>query len=112
MVSREGTTPVTLSRQDELTLAALPVGGPPQTVDLSALDDYRVDAVRGRDGDVLITGLSLHGVEETLNRLQLFELVMFGHTGRPSGGDLRAILARGPGPVPHQWRRHRECRWT
>lgn len=77
VVSSEGTAPVTLSRQDELTLAALPVGDPPQTVDLSTLDDYRVRAVRGRDGDVLITGLSLHGVEETLDRLQLFELVMF-----------------------------------
>ncbi|MEU4223979.1 ATP-binding protein [Nonomuraea sp. NPDC026600] len=66
-----------LSPDDEKTLAALPVGGPPRTVDLSVLDDYRLLATAGRDNDVMITGLSLHGVEETMNRLQLFELVMF-----------------------------------
>ncbi|MCA2225120.1 sensor histidine kinase [Nonomuraea aurantiaca] len=73
---RDGTHPG-LSPDDEAILAALPVGGPPQTVDLSSLDDYRLVAAAGRDGDVMITGLSLHGVEETLNRLWLFELVMF-----------------------------------
>ncbi|MEU8151907.1 HAMP domain-containing sensor histidine kinase [Nonomuraea sp. NPDC048901] len=73
---RDGTHPG-LSPDDEAILAALPVGGPPQTVDLSRLDDYRLVAAAGRDGDVMITGLSLHGVEETLNHLWLFELVMF-----------------------------------
>ncbi|MEV6148726.1 HAMP domain-containing sensor histidine kinase [Nonomuraea sp. NPDC052129] len=73
---RDGTHPG-LSPDDEAILAALPVGGPPQTVDLSSLDDYRLVAAAGRDGDVMITGLSLHGVEETLHRLWLFELVMF-----------------------------------
>jgi two-component system OmpR family sensor kinase len=73
---RNGAQP-RLSPDDEKTLATLPVGGPPRTVDLSALDDYRLLATAGRDNDVMITGLSLHGVEETLNRLQLFELMMF-----------------------------------
>ncbi|WP_433509537.1 sensor histidine kinase [Nonomuraea sp. CA-143628] len=73
---RDGTHPG-LSPDDEAILAALPVGGPPQTVDLSSLDDYRLVAAAGRDGDVMVTGLSLHGVEETLHRLWLFELVMF-----------------------------------
>jgi two-component system OmpR family sensor kinase len=77
VVSQAGATPLTLSHQDEETLAALPVDGPPRTVNLSTLDDYRVQAALGLDGDVLITGLSLHGVEETLESLQLFELVMF-----------------------------------
>ncbi|MEV4582304.1 ATP-binding protein [Nonomuraea jabiensis] len=77
VVSQEGATPLRLSHRDEETLAVLPVDGPPRTVDLSGLGDYRVEAALGLDGDVLITGLSLHGVEETLERLQLFELVMF-----------------------------------
>ncbi|MEV1174232.1 ATP-binding protein [Nonomuraea sp. NPDC049784] len=80
VVSREAALPVQLSSQDKQALAALPVGGPPETVDLSALDDYRVRAVPGRDGDVLITGLSLHGVEEAVARLQLLELSMFTGT--------------------------------
>ncbi|MFG1679890.1 sensor histidine kinase [Nonomuraea sp. NPDC049269] len=73
---RDGSHP-TLSSDDDKTLAALPVGGPPQTVDLSTLDDYRLVATAGRDGDVMISGLSLHGVEETMHRMQLFELAMF-----------------------------------
>ncbi|WP_433430278.1 sensor histidine kinase [Nonomuraea sp. CA-141351] len=80
VVSREAALPVRLSSQDEQALAAVPVGGPPETVDLSGLDDYRVRAVPGRDGDVLITGLSLHGVEEAVGRLQLLELSMFTGT--------------------------------
>ncbi|MFD1539751.1 sensor histidine kinase [Nonomuraea guangzhouensis] len=74
---RDGAHPG-LSPDDDKTLAALPVGGPPRTVDLSgSLDDYRLLATAGRDGDVMITGLSLRGVEETMHRLQLFELIMF-----------------------------------
>ncbi|MFC5833279.1 sensor histidine kinase [Nonomuraea insulae] len=77
VVSQERAVPLKLSHSEEVTLAALPVDGPPRTVTLSGLGDYRVQAALGQDGDVLITGLSLHGVEETLERLQLFELVMF-----------------------------------
>ncbi|GAA3236545.1 sensor histidine kinase [Nonomuraea helvata] len=80
VVARADALPVRLSRQDEETLAAVPVDGPPLTVDLSVLDDYRVQAVAGRDGDVLVEGLSLHGVEETLGRLALLELAMFTGT--------------------------------
>ncbi|MEV4116602.1 HAMP domain-containing sensor histidine kinase, partial [Nonomuraea sp. NPDC049695] len=80
VVARADALPVRLSRQDEETLAAVPVGGPALTVDLSVLDDYRVQAVAGRDGDVLVKGLSLHGVEETLGRLALLELAMFTGT--------------------------------
>ncbi|MET7336116.1 ATP-binding protein [Nonomuraea sp. NPDC005650] len=80
VVAREAALPVKLSPQDEQALAALPVGGPPETLDLSALDDYRVHAVAGRDGDVLVTGLSLHEVEEAVGRLQLLELSMFTGT--------------------------------
>jgi two-component system OmpR family sensor kinase len=80
VVAANGGVALTLSDDDVRTLAALPVDGSPRTVNLSSLGNYRLCAATGRDGDVLITGMSLHGVEETLNRLRLFELVMFAGT--------------------------------
>ncbi|MEV4362254.1 sensor histidine kinase [Nonomuraea sp. NPDC004186] len=67
-----------LTGGDQAVLAALPADGVPRTVSLSRLHEYRVVAVPGRDGDVLITGLPLHEAEETLRRMQAFEVVMFG----------------------------------
>jgi two-component system OmpR family sensor kinase len=78
VVSQQTGAKLTLSHADQSVLAALPVDGPPRTVELSQLDDYRLVAVSGADGDVLITGLSLEEVEGTVSRLQVFELVMFG----------------------------------
>ncbi|MFD0688667.1 HAMP domain-containing protein [Actinomadura fibrosa] len=42
----------------------------------SALDDYRVMAQRGDDGDVLVTGLPMRSVD-TVHRLMLVEAVVF-----------------------------------
>ncbi|MFF4624529.1 sensor histidine kinase [Nonomuraea jabiensis] len=67
-----------LTRGDRAVLAGLPADNVPRTVSLSSLHEYRVVAVPGRDGDVLITGLPLHEAEETLRRMQVFEVFMFG----------------------------------
>ena len=53
-------------------------GGPAQTKDLDAVGDYRLQAVSGRDGAIQITGLPLHPVNDTLARLALVELTVFG----------------------------------
>lgn len=69
--------PLTLTAADQAELAAVPADGVPRTVSLAGDDDYRVVAVEGRDGDVLVTGLPLHEAEETLTRMELFEFTMF-----------------------------------
>jgi two-component system OmpR family sensor kinase len=67
-----------LDAGDRATLTALTADGTGRSVELGSLDDYRVMAVPGRDEDVLVTGLPLHGVEETVHRLELVEGVVFG----------------------------------
>ncbi|MEU2717468.1 HAMP domain-containing sensor histidine kinase [Streptomyces sp. NPDC007205] len=69
---------VDLTAQDSARLARLPADGRPRTVELSALDDYRVVASAGRDGDVLIVGLPLEPVQATVHRLELVAGVVFG----------------------------------
>ncbi|MFD8706880.1 sensor histidine kinase [Kitasatospora sp. NPDC059648] len=69
---------VVFSPAQQRTLAALPPGGPARTLDLGGtLHRYRVRAVAGRDGDVLLCGLPLHPVEETVGRLETLELTVF-----------------------------------
>jgi len=71
-------TSLTLTLADKAALAAVPVDGGSHDICLSGLGDYRVHAIPGADGDVLITGLPLNGVEEAVRRLELVEAVVFG----------------------------------
>jgi two-component system OmpR family sensor kinase len=71
VVRSSGTLNVNLSAADRERLAAVPVDGRGHSVDLSALDDYRVTASQGVDGDVLVTGLPLEPVEAAVHRLEL-----------------------------------------
>jgi two-component system, OmpR family, sensor kinase len=78
-----------LSAADTRALMALPVyqpsaNQPPPwpstayTVNLESLDnDYRLTAVAGHDGDVLITGLPLNSVETVLRQVALAGLIVF-----------------------------------
>lgn len=68
---------VPLSTADHRALAAVPVDGRGHDLHLSALGQYRVLAIHGDDRDVLITGLPLSPVEETVSRLALVEAVVF-----------------------------------
>ncbi|GGU95663.1 sensor histidine kinase [Streptomyces filipinensis] len=69
---------VGLTARDSERLARVPADGRPHTVELSALDDYRVIASAGRDGDVLIVGLPLEPVQATVHRLELVAASVFG----------------------------------
>lgn len=78
VVDDESDRPVTLTSQDRRVLADVRADGSGHTVRLSALGAYRVMAVDGDDGDILITGLPLHPVEETVHRIEAVEVVLFG----------------------------------
>ncbi|MEV3933305.1 HAMP domain-containing sensor histidine kinase [Streptomyces sp. NPDC053728] len=67
-----------LTDGDRHTLAAVPADGHGRSVRLSTLGAYRVTAVYGDDQDILITGLPLHPVEETVHRLEAVEAALFG----------------------------------
>ncbi|MFF0312263.1 sensor histidine kinase [Streptosporangium sp. NPDC004379] len=66
-----------LSADDATVLASVPRDGHGHSVELSALDDYRVMAVDGEDGDVLVNGLPMEDVNAMVHRLQFIEIVMF-----------------------------------
>jgi two-component system OmpR family sensor kinase len=71
-------TSVTLSAADRRAIAALPADGRCRGLGLSALGDYRVSAIAGDDGDVLVTGMPMSGVEDAEKRLIAVEAAVFG----------------------------------
>jgi len=71
-------TSVSLTAADRAVIAALPADSHCHTVELSAYGKYRMSATPGRDGDVLVTGLPLHNVDQAAERLILVEAVVFG----------------------------------
>lgn len=68
-----------LGHEPSDVLAALTAGGP-RDVGLPGIGEYRVLAVRDPDGDgdMLITGLPKHPVNETVAELALIEAIVFG----------------------------------
>ncbi|QKG22314.1 sensor histidine kinase [Actinomadura verrucosospora] len=77
VVRGQSAVSVPLTGGDARALAGLPPDGRRHDLDLAALGDYRVVAVLGDDGDVLVTGLPLRPVEDTVHRLELVELTVF-----------------------------------
>ncbi|MGI8760227.1 MAG: sensor histidine kinase [Jatrophihabitantaceae bacterium] len=57
-------------------IASLGPGGP-RTIELPGLGDYRVVAQPGRDGDLLVTGLPEHAVDDTIARLAVIDASVF-----------------------------------
>jgi two-component system, OmpR family, sensor kinase len=66
----------TPSTADIAIFRTLPTGHPASR-DLGRMGDYRLLALVAPDGDRVITGLSLHPVNDTLERLFVVELVVF-----------------------------------
>jgi two-component system, OmpR family, sensor kinase len=67
-----------LTAADEATLRGLPVNGQPYTERLYSLDaTYRLVAQRGDNGTILITGLPMTSMTDTLNSVELTEIIVF-----------------------------------
>jgi two-component system OmpR family sensor kinase len=66
-----------LAAADRDRLAGLSAGSGPETVHLETIGKYRLIAAAGQDGDVLITGLPMRGVDDTLGRLEMAEVIVF-----------------------------------
>ncbi len=62
---------------DRAVLATLDSPRGPVTVKLPDLGHYRVLVTAGRDGDLLVTGLPLHPVNETVEHLAVVEAAVF-----------------------------------
>ena len=65
------------SARDRAALAGLSVTGKPTTVRLPDLGKYRVIVAAGSAGDLLVTGLPQHEVDETVYRLAWIEGIVF-----------------------------------
>jgi two-component system OmpR family sensor kinase len=67
-----------LSRADQATLARLTVNGDASTEKLYSLDaEYRLVAEKGNGSTVLITGLPVDPMNDTLNNVELTEVIVF-----------------------------------
>jgi two-component system OmpR family sensor kinase len=67
-----------LSAADKETLARLPANRRAYTERLYSLDaDYRLMATRGNDGQVLVTGLPMTAMTDTLHNMELTEAIVF-----------------------------------
>ncbi|MDP9115945.1 MAG: HAMP domain-containing histidine kinase [Actinomycetota bacterium] len=66
------------SAADRQIIGSLRPNAAARTVHLPTLGEYRVLASAGMDGDVLVTGLLEHPVDETVARLLLIEASVFG----------------------------------
>ncbi len=66
-----------LSRADTQVVASLQPDSKPRTITFPDLGEYRVLVTAGDDGDVLVTGLPEHPVDDTITRLLLIELAVF-----------------------------------
>jgi two-component system OmpR family sensor kinase len=75
IVTDESTTR-TVSAADRAVLGQLEVGGA-RDVQLPGLGEYRVIVSAGRDGDLQVTGLPKRGVDDTIARLTLIEMIVF-----------------------------------
>ena len=74
----DNTRQIRLTAADSRDLLSLPTDGSAHTVRLSGLKTYRMRAVAGADGDVLVTGLPLSQVSSTVRELATAELALFG----------------------------------
>ena len=84
---------LTLEAGDVAALRELVPGGAAKTKDLQAVGDYRLQASAGRDGDIQITGLPLHPINDTLARLVLVESSLFVVV-LLAGGVVSAVVVR------------------
>ncbi|MCU1657811.1 MAG: two-component system sensor kinase [Pseudonocardiales bacterium] len=79
--------------QTRAAIAAMRPSSRPRTVHVPGLGEYRLLVQPGRDGDLLITGLPEHPVDETIARLLEVEGIVFG-LALLASGVVGALLVR------------------
>ena len=87
------------SAADRAVLGALAVSAWQRTVHLPQLGKYRVSVQRGRDGDVLITGLPMRDIDRLLTHLIEVETVVFGVVIAVAALIGAGVIRRGLGPL-------------
>src|SRR5690348_3984273 len=93
------TRPVRLDAASAEAVRRIRPGTGAQSVDLHALGDYRLRAVRGDRGDVQLTGLPLHPVNKTLVQLLVVEAVLFAGLLVLGGGAAALVVRRSLRPL-------------
>jgi two-component system OmpR family sensor kinase len=73
----DDTAGAAVSAQDRAVLSTLTASRHPRTVHLPQLGEYRITVMAGRDGDMLITGLPEHFIDDTIARLLVIEGSVF-----------------------------------
>jgi two-component system OmpR family sensor kinase len=95
LVQNDGSSKaITFSAADAATLATVPATRSPRTVHLSALGDYRVEAMTapGTSGQLQLSGLPLSTVNDTVDRLLLIEAAVFAAVLLASGLAATAVV--------------------
>src|SRR5947209_12410303 len=84
---------VNLTPAQQAAVVAVPADGSPHTSTIPGLGEYRLSASRAGDGDVVVAGLPLEGVEDTVHRLVLLEIVVAG-AGLVVAGMVGSVVVR------------------
>ncbi|MDT7623127.1 MAG: two-component system, OmpR family, sensor kinase [Pseudonocardiales bacterium] len=82
-----------LGRREDGAIGAVPVDGRPHTLDVGWLGPYRLIALHGANGQIVITGLPLSGVDAVLSRLAVIEL-MVAAAGVLAAGAAATMIVR------------------
>jgi two-component system, OmpR family, sensor kinase len=94
VVTEEGTNrKITLDAYDRFLVGSIRPGEAPKSIDMGGLGDYRLRAVRGKDGDIQVTGLPLHPIKQTLAELFAVDAALFAFL-LLAGGFATALVVR------------------
>jgi two-component system OmpR family sensor kinase len=85
--------PVPLSTAQDAAFLGLPTDGTVVTHTIPGLGEYRLAAQTAPDGDVIVAGLSVQSVNDTVTRLVLVELIVAG-SGLVVAGVVGSVLVR------------------
>jgi two-component system OmpR family sensor kinase len=78
---------------EDAAIASVPVDGQPHTANVGSLGLYRLIALHGADGEVVVTGLSMDGVKAVLSRLAVIDLMVAG-AGLVAAGAAATMIVR------------------
>ena len=102
VVTEAGTNhALALDAHNTAVLGAVEADNKPRSVDLAGVGDYRVSAVKGRDGDIQLTGLPLAPMNETLAHLFVVEAGLFVLIFLAGGGASALVVRRNLRPLQH-----------